>query len=277
MKVIQKELKISGKKPVTIVPLSDLHIGNIGCDVDKLKSTIKWIKDNDAYTILFGDLIDAITQKDPRHESDSIHPDFYDKLDNLPHEQTLVAEELLMPIKDRIIATMGGNHETAVKKHFSYDSPRVFARAIDAPLMPDPSVVRLRLRRSRTSTFSYDIWCSHGLALGNGRMVGSKVNNIMKIAGGFHADAYMAGHTHNLFTLTDKYMFVNRAGNMESRKRIYINTGSFQKTHDIPEDVDTWASRSGFLPTREVLKCMNKQRVVCVVDQLSLPTCIVQL
>ena len=81
-------------------------------------------------------------------------------------------------------------------------------------------------------------------------MVGSKANNLVKIAGGFHADCFLAGHTHSLLTLSDMYMFANSRGNMESRKRIYINTGSFQKTYDLPGGVDTWASRSGFMPAR---------------------------
>jgi hypothetical protein len=250
VKAIQKEINITTDKHVSLIPLSDLHCGNIGCDVEKIKGTIQWIKDNGAYTILLGDMIDAITQKDPRHENDSIHPYFMDKLDNLAHEQTMYVVELLKPIKNQIIATMGGNHEGAVKKHFSYDSAKVLADTLGIPLITDPSIVRIRLRRSTTATMAYDIWCSHGVGLGGGKMIGGKANNLVKVAGGFHADCYMAGHTHSLLTFSDIYMFANSRGNVVARKRIYINTGSFQKTYDLPDGVDTWASRTGFMPAR---------------------------
>ena len=250
MQVIKKELDIKTDREVTIIPLSDLHVGNIGCDTKKIKETISWIKDRGAYTILLGDMIDAITQKDPRHENDSIHPDFMDKLDNLAHEQTMAVYKLLEPISDRIIATMQGNHELAVKKHFSYDSGSVLAQMLNVPKVPDPSFVRLRLRRTKTAVLTYDIWCSHGVGLGGGRMKGGKVNNMLKISNGFKADAYMCGHTHDLFTVNDTYAFPNQIGKVEQRKRVFINTGSFQKTHDLPDDVDTWASRSGFMPAR---------------------------
>lgn len=250
MKVLTKEIKIGTDEPVTLIPISDIHLGNIGCDTKKLKGTVKWIKNNDAYVILLGDMIDAITQKDPRYENGSIHKDFADKLDNLPHEQTMAVADILFPIEDRIIATLAGNHEFAVKKHFSYDSALVLSQELGVPLLPDPSIVRLRLRRTKTSTFNYDIWCSHGVGLGGGKMVGSKVNNIMKVAAGFHADCYMAGHTHSLFTTSDMYMYANQRCKIESTKRTFINTGSFQKTYDLPGGVDTWASRSGFMPAR---------------------------
>lgn len=250
MKVLTEEIKISVDEPVTTIPISDIHMGNIGCDTKKLKGTVKWIRKNDTYAILLGDMIDAITQKDPRYENGSIHKDFADKLDNLPHEQTMAVADILEPIQDQIITTFAGNHEFAVKKHFSYDSALVLSQELNVPLLPDPSIVRLKLRRSLTSTFNYDIWCSHGVGLGGGKMMGGKINNIIKIAGGFHADCYMAGHTHNLFTMSDVYMFPNQRGKIDTRKRIYINTGSFQKTYDLPGGVDTWASRTAFMPAR---------------------------
>ena len=82
MNIITKEIPISASKSVSIVPLSDLHVGNSMHDSDLLKKTVAWIKKNGAYTILLGDQIDAISQADRRYENDSIAEEFKDKLDN---------------------------------------------------------------------------------------------------------------------------------------------------------------------------------------------------
>ena len=250
MKVVTKELNISATEPVTLIPISDIHMGNVGCDVDKLKATVQWIKDNGAYTVLLGDQIDAIIGGDKRYENDSMHPDFLGSLDNLPYAQTAAVAKILKPIKDQILGVMGGNHEFTVKNHYSFDSTAVLADMLDAPKMTDPAFLRLRLRRTTTSVFTVDIFCTHGLALGGGRKIGGKLNNLRDLAAGFHGDIFLAGHTHQLFTVADRYIYPNQKGEVEYRTRTYVNTGSFQRTYNLDDDIDTWASRKAFMPEK---------------------------
>ena len=46
---------------IDLRPLGDIHLGNLGCDVDKYVRSIKYINDNDdCYTIGMGDYIDNV-------------------------------------------------------------------------------------------------------------------------------------------------------------------------------------------------------------------------
>ena len=80
MNVIKKEL---GMDTATLVPLSDVHVGHRDFDESYFRSTVDWMVQKGAYTILLGDMIDGISKKDRRFENDSIDPKFRDKIDNL--------------------------------------------------------------------------------------------------------------------------------------------------------------------------------------------------
>lgn len=246
MKVVTKELNISASEPVTLIPISDIHVGDIGFDKARLQSNIDWIKNNDAYTILLGDQIAAITGADKRFENDSIHPDFKNDLDNLPYAQTNAVAKMFEPIKDRVLAVMAGNHETKILKAYSFDSAAMLAEKLGVPRIMDPSVFRLKFRRTKTSIMTVDMFCTHGVGLGGGRQMGGTVNNMRSLATTFQADIYMAGHTHKLFVIEDNYMYANQNAKMVEKKRIFVNTGTYQGTYNLPEGVDTWGSRSTF-------------------------------
>lgn len=250
MKVYTRDISISVSEPVTLVPISDIHMGNIGCDTKKLRDTVSWIKDNGAYTILLGDQIDAIIADDKRFENSSIDQGFVKHLDNLPYAQTSAVAKIMMPIKDRILGVMSGNHELTVKNKYSFDSAAVLADMLGVEEITDPAFIRLRLNRTTTSQFVQTLFCTHGLALGGGRKIGGKANNLRDLSSGFHADVYMAGHTHQLFTLSDNYAVPGGKDEVLYKRRTFVNTGSFQRTYDVNADIDTWASRKAFSPER---------------------------
>ena len=249
MNIITKEIPISASEPVTIVPISDLHVGNSAHDTDLFRKTIRWIKKKGAYTILLGDQIDAISQADRRFENDSIAEEFKSDLDNLHHAQTRSVIRSMKPVQDHILGVMAGNHEHTVKKRYSYDSAAIIADELTIPLLADPSWVRLRLARNSTSKHHIDMLCSHGLFVGGGKKYGSKVNNMRDLAAGFDADIYLGGHSHTLFHVSDIGMSISPYGKILEKRRHFINTGSFQRTY-INNDKDSWASRKLFMPNR---------------------------
>jgi len=249
MNIVTKEIPISAASPVVIVPLSDLHIGNAAHDRDLLRKTVAWIKKKGAYTVLLGDQIDAISQADRRFENDSIATEFKSELDNLHHAQTRAVIKAMKPIKGHILGVMAGNHEHTVKQRYSYDSAAIVADELTAPLLSDPSWVRLKLVRTERSMHHINMFCSHGLFVGGGRKFGSKVNNMRDLAAGFAADIYLGGHSHTLFHISDVGMSVSPNGKILEKRRHYINTGSFMRTY-IDNDKDSWASRKVFMPNR---------------------------
>ena len=67
MNSVTIDIDISPDEPVILVPISDVHVGHVDFDKKLFADTVRWIKDNNAYTILLGDLIDGISQKDRRY------------------------------------------------------------------------------------------------------------------------------------------------------------------------------------------------------------------
>ena len=243
------DIDITPNEPVIFVPISDVHIGHVDHTKKLFNDTVKWIKDNNAYTILLGDLIDGISQKDRRYENDSIAPEFKNHLDNLHYEQTKVFLKGIKPIKDNVIAVMGGNHEQAVKNHFGFDSTSVVAQQLEKPILTDPGYVIIRFHDGK-ATRLYSIFCSHGDWMG-GRKRGSKINNMEDKMADFEFDMICAGHTHDKWVSTRKKIVPivgkkDRVTINEERK-IFINTGSFMSTYNDSNN-DTWASRKVFSP-----------------------------
>jgi len=245
MNSIIKEIKIAGDKPVTLIPMSDSHIGHADHDKKLFMDTISWIKKHKAYVILLGDMIDGIIQKDKRFENDSIAPEFKPYLDNLHHKQTESFIEAVRPIKKQIIGIMGGNHELTIKKSFSYDAISVIGKELDIPVLTDPAYVSIRFKNGG-STMLYNIFCSHGCWMG-GRKRGSKINSMEDKMADFDFDMICAGHTHDKWVSTRKRIGISKNGLLYSNRRIFINTGSFLKTYK-DGNHDGWASRSVFSP-----------------------------
>lgn len=249
MNSVTIDIDINVDKPVILVPISDVHVGHVDHDKKLFHDTVKWIKDNNAYTILLGDLIDGISQKDRRYENDSIADEFKPHLDNLHYKQTETFIKGIMPIKDNVIAVMGGNHEQKVKQQFGFDSTSVVASQLEKPILTDPAYVMIRFKDGNTTSL-YSIFCSHGAFMG-GRKRGAKVNNMEDRMADFEFDMMCAGHTHDRFVTTRKKMVPilkrNKTVALDERRKIFINTGSFVTTYT-DSNVDTWASRSVFSP-----------------------------
>jgi len=202
MNSIVIDIDITPDKPIILIPISDVHVGHIDHNKKLFQDTVKWIKDNNSYTILLGDLIDGISQKDRRYENDSIADEFKPYLDNLHYRQCEIFLKDIMPIKDNIIGVMGGNHEQTVKKQFGFDAISVIAQRLEKPILTDPGYVIIRFHDGK-ATRLYNIFCSHGNFLG-GRKRGSKVNNLEDKMSDFDFDLILAGHSHDLWTSSRK-------------------------------------------------------------------------
>jgi predicted phosphodiesterase len=243
------DVDITPNEPMILVPISDVHVGHVDHDKKLFRNTVKWIKDNDAYTILLGDIIDGISQHDRRYENNSIADEFKPYLDNLHYRQCEVFIKDIMPIKDKIIGIMGGNHEQKVKDQFGFDPISVIAQKLEKPILTDPGYLIIKFHDEK-ATKVYKIFCSHGNWMG-GRKRGSKINNMEDKMSDFEFDMLCAGHTHDKWVSTRKQIIPivgrnNKITIIEKRKT-FINTGSFMSTYT-NSNHDTWASRKIFSP-----------------------------
>ena len=88
---------------INIYPLGDLHIGSGNFDMDSWKRWKKALMDDPyGYTVLVGDLLDNGLKNSLTNSYNATMQ---------PHDQQMWLLKELEPIKDKILACVGGNHE----------------------------------------------------------------------------------------------------------------------------------------------------------------------
>ena len=97
-----------GTDKVVIHPWGDWHIGSSQTDIKRLREKVNQVaNDKDAYVIICGDMLDMgiVNSKTNIYE---------EKL--MPQDQKELLYNMLLPIKDKILAVVPGNHEDRMVK-----------------------------------------------------------------------------------------------------------------------------------------------------------------
>ena len=198
MEIVKKTVRYKSRSELFEVwPIGDCHLGNIGCDVKKLKETVDLIKDNPrAYVILMGDICESITMSDKRFDPRSIDKHYHiTDLSHLIRRQLDDAIEILLPLKGKILGALAGNHEEKIRLTSSYDISSELARALDTPYMGYNGFINLNFSRQtspkHTAWTQYVFYIHHGHA--GGRRSGSKINALEDAAHIFDCDCVIQG------------------------------------------------------------------------------------
>ena len=234
MKIIDVNYQYESRSDdtVTIVGLGDIHRGNPWMDEDLFYSTLDWIKENPCYVILMGDYGEAINSKDPRHDYNALDGEY-----PTPDKQYRKAIQDLLPIKDKVIMVLEGNHESNFWRRHNHNYTEDLALALGAPYAGFSGYVLFNFKRKIGDTVSNNIlriYAHHGWA--GGRSDGYKVKVIQDLANIFEdAHLYLMGHTHKrgpVFPTTRLRVNHRNKKVMDSDKH-FIYTGSFIKGHDV--------------------------------------------
>lgn len=172
--------------------MSDWHIGDRFCNLDKIKQELKEIEqDPEAYVILNGDLINNATKTSVS--------DCYAE-ESTPMEQVHMLLELLGPIKNKILLVTNGNHEARTYKTDGIDLTQLVCMqlGLEKKYCKEGGVLFLRmgtnLAQGPNRPFCYVIYSTHGS--GGGRKEGSKAVRLADMASIVDADIYIHSHTH---------------------------------------------------------------------------------
>ena len=224
MKVIKKELS-SELKYVNVYPIADIHIGSKHFQRNILEMHLNAIKkDPNGVLILNGDLVNNSIKT-------SIG-DIYEETMN-PEQQIDLLVELFMPLKDKIIGVVSGNHEARtyritginILKNFCYRLGIIdlYSDIAHATFL---SFGKSRERENVKNT--YVIYNSHGR--GGGKMIGSKANRVHNLAGILpNADLYIHSHTHAPITFKDSYVSCDtRNKGISIKNRLFVNTNAYE-------------------------------------------------
>lgn len=102
MKIIHNDLS-KNLECIEIHTFADLHIGDVHCDIEKIKERIQEVKAKDnAFVILNGDIMNNATKT-------SVSDSYAEEIPPMKQLERFVS--LFEPIKDKILAVTSGNHE----------------------------------------------------------------------------------------------------------------------------------------------------------------------
>lgn len=188
-----------GGHDITIIPISDVHLGSPECMEQKFISFIDTVaKTPNVYLILGGDLIDNGTRS-------SVSDIF--KATMSPSQQKKEMANILTPVKDRILCFVPGNHERRSGKDVDDDPVYDIAAKLDLEDLYRENIafIKIQMGEDRESKCTgekrptYVIAVTHGA--GGGIYTGAAVNRNERFGYSVDGlDALIVGHVHKPFT-----------------------------------------------------------------------------
>jgi len=145
--MISHEVQIpySYGETIRLKPIYDTHIGNSRADVKLLQ---QYLSDHDdrTYYFLGGDILDSIITKDAKRYAKSADATLGDAIID---EQVDAATDILNPVRDNIIGSILGNHETKIIKDCSTNPGKRVARNLGVKYLGIQTVLRMKLHMIR--------------------------------------------------------------------------------------------------------------------------------
>ena len=197
-----KVIKIDLPQDISLLEIhtfADEHIGDEYCDIKRLMDRIEYVKNTpNAYCIMNGDILDNATKT-------SIGDTYTQEFN--PMEQLKRANELFLPIRDKILCITHGNHENRSYKSEGINLSWLIAKQLGLENVYTSTSAVLFIRFGKLSRgcketngsgkirkVCYTMYVLHGS--GGGRKAGTKVNRLEDMANIIDTDIYVHSHTH---------------------------------------------------------------------------------
>lgn len=168
-------------KHANIYPLGDLHLGSQECEITLF---LKWretvLNDPNGYVVIIGDLLDWGLKSSKTNIYEAVMT---------PLEQKEYLFELLMPIRERIIGVVPGNHEyRGVREVGTCPLYDVCCRlGIEDVYRPNMCVIKFGLGELRAHKVVYGICLHHGASKNKFDKFCTSMDGI---------NLFISGHTH---------------------------------------------------------------------------------
>lgn len=190
-----------GGHDITVIPISDVHLGSQECMEQDFIKFIQTVKDTpNVYLILGGDLIDNGTKSSVTNVFRATMP---------PSTQKKEMANILKPVADRILCFVPGNHERRSGKDADDDPCYDIAAKLDLEHLYRENIAFLKIQLGKKEHESgvrtegdkrpaYSIVVTHGA--GGGILTGATVNRGERfgyVVDGM--DALIMGHSHKPF------------------------------------------------------------------------------
>lgn len=190
-----------GGHDITIVPISDVHLGSRECMEQEFINFIKTVKETpNMYLTLGGDLIDNGTRSGLTNPFHATMP---------PSVQKKEMAKILSEVRDRILCFVPGNHERRSGKDADDDPVYDIAAKLDLETLYRENIAFIKIQlgdwgkdkgymTNGKERPSYVLVVTHGA--GGGILTGGAVNRNERfgyVVDGM--DALIVGHTHKPF------------------------------------------------------------------------------
>lgn len=236
MKVIRRDLGSDIKK-ITIIPISDVHIGDKTANLKAFKEVIERIKNEpNTYTIINGDICN-IGLKNSKS-------DVYSE-ELSPMNQILEAIKYLENIRSKILVMANGNHEQRITAETNIDTLYLIAKQLGIEQVYSPSWWYLYLSFGNTNKGRESLFTISGFhGSGSSQTTGAKANKVKKMSQVVLADIYLMSHVHEPIN-TKGIIFVPdyQHKSIVKKEMYYCISNSFV------EYEGSYAERMGLIPS----------------------------
>lgn len=234
MKIVKRDL---GKdiQELTIIPISDVHIGDKTANLKAFKEVLERIKSEpNTYTILNGDLCNMALKNS---KSDV----YSDELS--PMAQVLEVIKFIEPIKDKVLLMASGNHEDRTTRDTNIDVLKLVSRQLNIEYAPSWWYLYLSFGEDKKGRrVNYTLTGYHGS--GGGRKSGGKINRLEEMSQVVIADVYIMSHTHKpIATKGLIYTPYFQSKTLTKQEMYYLMTNSFV------EYEGSYAEKMGMIPS----------------------------
>lgn len=266
MKTITKNIEYPSRSDTfKICPLFDVHLGSLACDEKLLKRDIAEIeRTKNALVILGGDMIDAVNHMDTKRYVPSKLAPWCRGSDDVMMEQIDMLTKYLAPIRDKIVAVIEGNHESAASKHNARSIFRdicgriagLDGRASQIALGVEGFLVLRFVRKSpgqkvKGASWPMVIYARHGY--GGGRKKGGKINNLADLLYAYDCDLALSGHIHDKLYTSVVRTGPSRNGGFVTKEIHGVSCGTYLSPYIAPTKQgmpqNTYGQRGGYFPS----------------------------
>lgn len=217
---------------IDLVLLSDTHYGSADCDTKKLNAALKFIKNEDVYVYLGGDLIEACNKS-------SVGNGIYSQLN--VQEQFNWMLDTFSPFKDRIVGCIGGNHEERIYRATGIDLTSIFCKSIGVTYQGDAGWTILYIN-GRDSRETYTMYYLHGRS--SARSEEGKMKIVKDIGNNFLADIVAHAHVHSLSHAPVRKQKINKTTRQVTDwHQLCLVTGHYTTYHH------SYGQMKGYAPT----------------------------
>uniref|UniRef100_A0A6M3Y335 Calcineurin-like phosphoesterase n=1 Tax=viral metagenome TaxID=1070528 RepID=A0A6M3Y335_9ZZZZ len=244
--MIVSETRIPYKfgQEIKILPIFDIHLGNVSCDKLALKKDLATV-DKNTYIIGGGDWLDSIIVADRKRYRKSAD-------DSAPHEDDIVDQQieemydLVKDYKKQIIGLSTGNHEDTITVRCNTNPIKRLCKMLDTPFLSYSSLLKLSFSENNARGRTVIVRTHHGWG-GGSRTMGADLTKYSRDVGCWEADIFLYGHVHK--KQNDRVPRLGLSGlQLISRPKIMVICGTYLKTFT-KSDSPSYSEKEGYPPT----------------------------